>query len=272
MSKTATMPAFSTKRIMIPVNQLQVTFFVRQQLNQDRVTYFADLYNAGAKVPPIKIVRGTNEIQDGRHRKAALEMIDRTEAECEYVESKDHLIIMVDGFKDNLGGALPPTRSDTVAMMKQLLENGATHKRVVEMFSDVYPVSVCRKYLKDAASDLIRIRIQKAVGAVVHGNMTVPKAAEEFSVNPDRLKETLQGNKKKQKTFALTEIKRAMSFRYRSNSVKTTSELRSVLEKYEDGVLNEKQVNELFDHVGHLLKQGTRTLKEWRGRFEAKKK
>jgi hypothetical protein len=74
------------KVIQVPVSEIKIPVYVRKQADDDRVLFFAELYNAKADIPPIQITVD-NRLVDGRHRLLAQELNDQTHVECEIVES-----------------------------------------------------------------------------------------------------------------------------------------------------------------------------------------
>ena len=254
--------------VQVPLSQLQQTFFVRQGLNDDHTLHLAELYEAGVELPPLKVVRGTLEIIDGRHRKAALELLNKDTAPCTLIEPLPFAELLAMAFKANEGQALPPTRADINLVMRQLIEQGVSVRKIIDMFDGVFPPSLCRKYDKDAQSAINKAKVQQAITAVAEEGMTVPKASEKFGVDEERLKAEIEGKKSKRRGFDLKAIRREISGRYKGNTLRTAAILREMLEKYEDGILSAAQVEDVLDHVDHMHQRATKTNAEWRTRFE----
>ena len=269
MSSVAAMR--KTETVVLPITDLKQTFFVRKQLDEDRVLYFMELYEAGAKVPPIEVVRGTMEIKDGRHRKAALEHLNRERVECLLVEPKERKALIIEAFGANFGGALPPTRLDILHVMKQLIMEGSSLAQLKKDFSAYYPPSVVTKYVRDAANELATAKLSRAVQAVTHGDKTVTEAATEHDVNEDQLRDKISGVKRKRRTAKMADLKSQLSRRYGGNTRRTAAEIRSLLSRFEDGELDAAKVEEVFRHLERTIKRGLKTLLQWRERFVALK-
>ena len=258
--------------VLLPLDELKRTFFVRKELNQDRVLFFMELYESGAEVPPLEVIRGSMEIFDGRHRDAALQHMERKHAECLLIEPMEQAEQFVEAFGRNMGGALPPTRLDAVFVMKQLLEVGIVHGRIKSLFAPRYfRPSHADKLLKDAKQQINEVKLKRAVNAVAHGDVNVAAAAAEYGVDADTLRNEISGKKRKGRKLGITELKTEISNRYRGNSNRTVAIFRDLLDKYEDGEIPEKKVLEVFGHVERLLKDGARRITGWRQRFEALK-
>lgn len=260
----------SQERMMIPLDSLKVPFFVRKELNEDRVFALAELYDAGVVIDPLVITRNF-EIVSGRHRRAALEFLGKKEANCVFTETSDPIRLIVEAFVDNMGGALPPTRADQIAVMRQLIEKGATQRQIVELFKEQLPPSIVRENLKQAYAEISVSKLRSAVNAVTEKGRTIAQAAEEFDVELERLKEEIQGKRRKQRacSVGVPAIKNSLSQRHKGNSLRTWDQLKKLFAAFEDGETKEDQVRLVLKHIDHLLKQNQRTHRQWGERFEA---
>lgn len=129
-----------------------------------------------------------------------------------------------------------------------------------------------RTYVGNVQSRLNRAKLQRAVDAVVEGGFTAAKAAVEHDVDVQKLKEALSGSRAKHKHSknGIEELQRKFTANYRSVGQVTARAMRSILEKYDDGDVNVKQVSEVIKHVKQLQKQASRSVTDWERRFEAK--
>ncbi len=260
-----------TEVVLLPLSDLKVTYLVRKSLDEDRVEQFMDLYDSGAQVPPIEVVRGTMEVHEGRHRKAAHERLGRRNIECVLIEPKDRTEMLLDAFGKNFGGSLPPSRLDVVFVMKQLLEEGNTHKRVQELFERYYKPSHARKLLKDAVSNINKVKLSKAKQAVAAGNTTAKDAARQFGVNPEILQQEIDGTKRKKKGTDISDIKVEISNRHRGNTQKTITIFRDLLDRYEDSEITEEKVLDILLHVQRLNQHAAKRVDAWVERLQARK-
>jgi len=160
--------------VLLLVADLRMNYDVRTRLNDDRVLFFMERYDSGAEVPPIEVIRGTMDIHDGRHRKAALDHLGRRHAECILVAPMEYLDQMMDAFGKNVSDSpFPPTRADIIFVMKQLLEAGVTNAIIQKRFEIYYKPSHVKKLLKDAHSNVLKAKMSKAKMAVAHGGVSV---------------------------------------------------------------------------------------------------
>lgn len=250
----------------VKIKELKMNLFVRKALNQDHAIYLGELLESGQQLPPIKI-NPEKIVIDGRHRIEAHELAGRDEIDAEVLDFHSEAELIAEAYKANVGGALPPTREDTEHTIMVLLEKEVPKRQIAEMLA--IPPSMARKYVNEVQSKMKRATLQKAVDAVAHGGLNVPKAAEQYSVDEDALREVLSGTRRKNKK-GLPDIKRELTRQFKSSGQKTAAVLRKLSDKLEDSDVTPKQVREILDHVDHLLKTAGRTLGDWRKRFEAR--
>ena len=150
--------AVAAEVVRIPVAELVMKYDVRKELNEDRVQLFIDLYTAGADVKPIKVVQGTHIIHEGRHRVEALRRMERKHAWCTFVEHKSMNELIMDAYAANMSDCpFPPTRDDTLYVMKQLIESDTSRSDIVRSFERFYPPSLVNKLLRDATHSFTRV-------------------------------------------------------------------------------------------------------------------
>jgi hypothetical protein len=249
----------------VAIKDLKFNLFVRQVLNQDHALFLAELIEGGVKLPPIKITPELGVI-DGRHRIEAYELNNQTEIEAEIMDIKNETELIAKAYRANIGGSLPPTPQDTEHTIMLLLERGEAKKRIGELLS--LPAGMARKYISSVQSKASRQKLMRAAAAVTDGGLTVAKAAEQHNVDMEKLKEVLSGKKHKRK-WGIAEVQRKLTKLYRSVSQTNARCIRSLLEKHEDGDVTEKQVRDIFAHFDNLQKQSSRSVAEWKKRFEA---
>lgn len=272
MSKANVAVAGKKGIVLLPVADLKMTYDVRRALNEDRVLLFMEIYEAGGEVSPIEVVRGTMTIHDGRHRKAALERLNRKHAQCVLVETRGFAEDLMDAYGKNVSDSpFPPTRADTVFVMRQLLERGVTNAEVQKRFMVYYQPSHVRKLLKDAHSNILKAKMQKAVSAIAHGGATAEAAAEEHGVKLDALRDEIAGVKKRRRATSVSDLKREITSRHSGFSQSTVRVFQKLLEQFEDGETLEKSVLEVMLHVRRLNADAAKRIDSWLERFEALK-
>lgn len=254
----------AAKVVLLAIKDLHSKLFVRVGLNQDHALYLAELMEGGVKFPPIKVTSDLMVI-DGRHRIEAYELNNRSHIEAEIINIDEQRDIIAEAYKANVGGALPPTKDDTEHTISLLLDCGESMKRIGELLG--LPSAMARKYANSVKSKVARQKLMNAATAVTDSGLTMAKAAEQYGVDPDKLKDVLTGRRKRQKE-GVGEIQRNITRSYKSLAQKNAILVRSLIEKHEDGDVTESQVREIFAHIEQLQKRATRAISDWKKRFE----
>lgn len=256
------------KRGTISVSAISEDFYIRKALDEDHVIQLSLLYENGVKLPPVLVSESGNRLIDGRHRLAALRLLDKKTVDVEWTNENELGPLLVLGLQANIGGALPPTNSDIVNAMKQMLETGMQHSVVQKHFAATWPPAVTRKYLNDARWAINRDRITSAKAAILEKNMTVAEAAALFGVKMDTLKDAIQGKKGIRKSNAAT-FKASLTTIFKSRGTAMGALIRKVQALYEDGDISWNAVSDLLEHCETANKSSSRTIEDWRRRFEA---
>lgn len=259
-------------RVKVNPADLVRNLFVRQVLDQDHVLVLAELIENGVemndKIKVVKLEDNKYGIVDGRHRAEAYEFVGVKEITVEPVEFEDEAEMISYAYRANTGGSKPPTSADTEHTISLLLERGeATHKRIGELLG--LPVTIARKYVNSIKSKIERQKLQKAVAAVVEGGLSAAKAAENYEVDVEKVKEALSGKKRKVRN-GVGEIHKELTSAFKSHSLKNAALSKKLIEMYEDGDVTEKQVREILKHISQLQKRSERSMADWNARFEAK--
>lgn len=251
---------------VVKLADLKANLFVRRELNQEHALYLAELIETGVEMnDPIEITEDLMVV-DGRHRKEAFELNNVAEVKVRVLEFENEAEMIAYAYKANTGGSLPPSQSDTEHTVVVLLERGESKKRIGELLG--LPAGLARKYVNQIESKANRAKVQRAVAAVVEGGLSAVKAAEQYGADLEKVKEALSP-KKKGKANGIAEARRNLTRLFRSVSQKHSHLIRSLLDKYEDGDVTEKQVREVIDHLESLQKQSARSVADWRKRFDA---
>ncbi len=248
----------------VKIADLKLNLFVRHSLNQDHVLYLAELLQNGKKLTPIKIT-ADNTVIDGRHRVEAHELNDLTEIDAELIAITSKSDMIAAAYKANTGGPLPPTQADTELTVMNLLECGESKKHIAELLG--LPAGMARRYVTEVQSRLMRAKVQRAMDMVTGGSVTIAKAAEAQGIPVEKLKEAMSGRRKKKN--GVTEIQRTLTTLYRSIGIKNAATMRTLIEKYEDGDVTEREVRDIIAHVDDLQKKSSRSVNDWKRRFDA---
>lgn len=250
---------------MRKISDLQVNLFVRQSLDQDRVFYLAQLIENGTELAPIQ-VQDDGVVIDGRHRKEAYELLNRTEIMCEIVPTMTRTEQIAAAYRANTGNALPPTQADTEHTIGLLLDAKQSVKHIAMMLQ--MPVGMARRYVHTVQSKKTRQRLVQAAHAVTDSDMTVAQAVAHFEVDKVKLQEMLSGRRKKQKA-GYSELQRTITKQYRSLGMKNAALFRSLSAKFSDADITAAQVLDIIEHLESAQRSHVRKLADFRKRFAA---
>ncbi len=246
------------------ISDLKLGFYVRQKLDENHALLFAELLEAGKKLPAIKITEdGT--VVDGRHRIEAHEILRLPEIEVEVVSITDQAKLIATAYISNTGGSLPPTLEDTEQTIMMLLELGEKRASIARLLR--LPASMARKHIGNVQSKMARKKLQTAASAVTEGGLTVGQSAQQHKVDLAKLKEFM--SPKRAKKHGIPDIQRDITRTYQSVSAKNSRLCRSLLDKFEDGDVTKEQMESIFDHLDSAMSRANRVLSDNRKRFEA---
>ncbi len=222
----------------VRISTIKTNHFVRKELNQDRVLFFAELLEEGEDLGAIEITTD-HEMIDGRHRLEAHLLCDKEVIHAKDSEISGEAELIEKAFRANSGGALPPTRQDIEHTVGLLLDCNESMKSIAERLG--LPAKLSRDLARDVKSKRQRVILQKAINSVAEGGMTVAKASEVHKVDLGKLKEALSGKKHKPE-FGVSTIKATSTRMYKSASSKIASTMRKLIDQYEDGDMTEGEV------------------------------
>jgi|CXWL01.1.fsa_nt_gi ParB-like chromosome segregation protein Spo0J len=255
------------------VSDLKCSHFVRMGLDPDRVNFFVRMYQGNHDIPPIKVEDETNEIVDGRHRKAALELLQRKTIDCLITPRYENRAeLLMDAHAENLGGSLPHTYNETVFLVKQLIESGLKTSQIGVMLAPYYPSGSIKKIVDDAYSAVNSARMVRARKSVASGTMSIEDAADYFKLKLPALRKEVAGERKKREEGPVSRLKLKVSNRSRAYIQSMNLNLRILLENYDGGEVTEAQVKEVLRHYQKLYLQAGKALNGWEERFNARKK
>lgn len=258
------------KTMTVPLQDLQRNLFVRKELDTERVLFLAELIENGVQMHTK--IRATRDlvIVDGRHRWEAYDLNKITEVEVEIVDIVDEVTLIAEAYKANTGTSKPPTADDTNHTIELLIERKQTIKAIAELMA--LPSSMARKYVTEVKSRLNHAKLRSACNSVLTGGLTVAQAAVQYEVDVEKLKEALSGTRKNQKEnkHGVEELHKTLTRQYKSLSSTNAAILRKFTDKYEDGDVTAEQIKEIIKHLEQLQKGASRSIADWKRRFEAK--
>ena len=255
---------FKAREVTVNVSELKTNLFVRERLDDDRVSMLLDLHLAGTPIDLI-IINPDREIIDGRHRHMMYQIADIVEIKALEVDITDEEQLIAAAYQANLGGSLPPTRQDTEHTIAMLIKRDTTIKRIAEILS--LPPQMVRTYAKEVKAKLERQAMQAALNDMAQNGMTVQEAADKNRVPVEKLKNAITPKRKKERKHQVSEVKRRLTALHRSLGIRESNIYKSLAERLEDGDLTAAQVNEILEHIAQLQRRSMRTHEDWAKRF-----
>lgn len=248
---------------MIPVSELRVTFFVRQHLQQDRVLFFAELYEAGVNVDPPTVRRkdGCWEVLDGRKRRAGFDLWDETaQMRCRVVECSDQEAVMLAfmaNFTDNPKVPEPPTRKDIIEGLVLMLELKIPVGEIRKLLP--YNKVLNKRLTDDAQSRYWEKRLSEAVRLYRQGKPFETIEQLTGIKSQDVMK---QVNKETKKPTGLSQLKGTITKEVRKASTRVCSTLRRLRECYVTGEATAVQTLSVLDHAKKAFGEGEKIVRE----------
>lgn len=254
--------------VEVPVDDVEFEFSLRDKLNEDRVQSFEDSYRTGQEVPPPEITPDRKGL-DGRHRFEALKRLGRKSVECLVVDIPTEPERRAYAFKRNEGGSLPPTRSEKVRVIRELIEGGCSSNDLIDLFKDVYTVALIREYTRAARQLIKEARLRLAVAEVAKGEKTAKTVAEEFRVDLETLTAEIAGHKKRKRSHSDERrvFVAGIEKTYRSVAHRAGKTFSLVAEEVRGGETTLENALAMIEAEEKCADARLRNLKDWRSRF-----
>lgn len=259
-----------TQRKFVNFADICVTVYVRKQLDEERVRFFADLYtsSAASTVPPI-VVTTENKLVEGRHRIAAFKYLGESGTVCEIIECKDDFELTIAAMKYNVGGPKALTMNDVRQCIMRLLDNGYSQKKVIAHLP--FPKEMCRKYVRESFTMLKHQRETMAAAEVRAGRATVQEAAHRYHLQQRVVQNAIAKQEKKESQGELSNVgsvKGCITARYQGLSKKMGRYFRQLDERYKAGDFTEAQMRDIFAHVLHQARVHLGAMEDWNSRLD----
>ncbi len=171
----------SQDTVTMPIEDIMETIFVRRSLNEDRAIFFEEQYRNKAKVPPIWIT-ADHELLAGRHRKSGATRAEKQLIDCIVFPNLTKAEMLMIAFQENLGGSLPPTRSDIEFAIRQMLEAKMVGHEIVAQLPQIPPGSL-QTYIRNARSRIAQDKINKALALMVDEGCNMDEACKKTGVS-----------------------------------------------------------------------------------------
>jgi hypothetical protein len=257
------------KTIEIPLEKIQIKFFVRTGLNLEHVKFLRSLYEADETVTPIEVVeteeKGIYELIDGRHRIEAVREAGFLKIEAVVYKGLTQEQKILNAILANLGGALPPTLQDFEHTMELLIDLKMTRKEILDSFP--LPTKITAVYYKLTMSKIYKQTIRKAVDLVIKGNVSVKDAALKFKVDLLDLRHAISSSKEGRNTN-IEDFLKGLEYSVRSLSGNLSKKTQAIIESFEAGDLSRNDLIRWSDRIRQSSKKLAATAEAMRVRLE----
>lgn len=262
-----------SKVVIVNLDEIRETFFVRAALDQSHVDYLAELYKTGVDLPPIEIDERTSEMIAGRHRMAALIQIGRVKGPCILRRPKSRIGAILMAFGENVGGPKPPNGSDINHTIETLFNEGATVENIVTGLHNAsgLPKRMIRQHITTVRSSQVKRKLTYAVSLVVENGLPLPEAAVKAGVSEKALGNKITSQSERPDKIGVEAIKGGLSTKYRGIGISDAHTMKDLIQMFEDGEIAESVVLGIMDHKTVLLKKAMRAHCEWIKRFDEKR-
>ncbi len=272
MAFTKTTNMFGKKEFMISVSEIKQEMFVREELDDDRIWYWAEKYANGEDVDAVEIAHDYS-LTDGRHRVAGALLADKTEILCYVypVKNKGEQLQRAFVANINTSGPKPPTKGDAIFAIKQMIGEGVKKSTIVELMEKQFPSRTVKEIYDEARHGIYRDKLRDAKRAVIDEGMTVANASTMYAIDEEKLKEELGGiRKKKSKANSAGEFNKLLSIQYRSNGQKVRVIFTKVEAAFKNGDMAKDEALKVFDYAAQSLRQRLRYVEDKRNRLVAR--
>lgn len=265
---------------LIPLSQIVNKFDVRVALDQDRVLQFAGLYEGGADLPPVKVVRLDEDSYayiDGRTRGAARAYLNWPDVEaivCNGSLRENPIELFAEALEANWGGAKPPTREDISHTIVRMMELGATQKSIRERLTFL-PGGAANAYIAWAKAVLNKRRMSKALDAVAEDGLSVASAAEMFKLKPELLKKAISGKRGNWGAGRSDEAQFAVTFKQYISKVLFSAnagigkKVELMLRQVDEGEISSRAASSVIKAWHEHLRKTSLRVADWQARLDA---
>lgn len=256
------------KVIEVEIRKLKDSFDIRSTLNQDHILFLWSLIDAGQELPPIKITKDYSII-DGRHRRVAYEHAGIPIIKAEVIDSDSTIEIIKQCLEANMGGALPPTKTDLYRTMMILINRKYSKERIINEFKSILPMGLIRVAHHQAQWQINNQKVNEAIDLIRTSDLTIKKAAEIIGISESSIKEKL--DRKKVDGNGNPHLKGTLSKMFTHFNKSLGKIVSKTFQDYEDAELTKLDTEAILKYLAKLIVNQNRMYGDWQKRWEYKK-
>jgi hypothetical protein len=212
-------------------------------------------------------------VTDGRHRIAGAEMMNETKIRAVIFPVKSKAEQVERAFLANIdpNAPKPPTKEDIIVSVREMLGQGMSKAKILELVSKYAPEPHAKKFIDEARHGIYRDKMNNAKHDVFDHDLTITEAANKHGVDEAKLRSEISGKKTGGKKNA-AHFKKVLSTQFRSQGQKIANTVKAATKAYDDTDMSSDQLMEVYDYLGNYLKRQLKNVKDQAERFEKRNK
>jgi hypothetical protein len=262
------------KTVKVKICDIKYDFYVRAKPpDDDRIMYFAELYEAGAEVTPILVTKDLRLVE-GRTRTEGAKLAGLTEIDATLVSETDEIALIIIAFTANAGGPLPPRREDFRHTIQHLIEKGASYRKIVDSLQGILPLGMLRRFYRDALTLVNKNKVGEAIRLMTKHELSVSKAAAQVGIDQKILRnelDKLSGKKPPNSGRIVAIEKKLLLARYNNLNKSNGQAAGKILQSLEKGEIAPEDVHSYLEYWAKLSGHSENRVIDWIRRWQAKR-
>ena len=224
------------KPLEVELRKIKMFFDVRVRAMDPRYAdNLAVLQNNGVVLPPVKIYKlpenGSYGLLDGRHRLEAAKLRGKKTIRAIVVPYQPvDIVRRITSFKENMGGALPPTKEDYEMMARRAIRAGWKDDELIKEIPGILG------YLRSARHMMSQQKSRDAIRAVRTSRLTIVEAASRYKVHKTTIVRALSETTK----LGRPSIEQVLGKVYKAFTYQLSVQKSKVMKALSEGVMDEE--------------------------------
>lgn len=263
----------------IEIAQIKVKFYIRVQLEQERIDWFHELISKGVELDPIDVMPGDFPgeyvLLEGRHRLMAYQHRGEDDIECKVHKKMSLEEAYAFALKANYGGALPPTEEDMFHMAESMIMDKIGKSKIILAFGAI-PTTIAEQFYSTARKrihyravaaviDLQNVQGLSREEALARINPTIPFRIDEKDVTAENAR---RSKKRKDYGKRYERMKADLGTRVRVFQKQNNKMFNDLFEGFAKNEVDIKMVKDILGHFGKLIGNIVKMSRDVEKRFE----